>query len=401
MTWSLVPLAHLLVRSEDAVEIVPTESYSEITVRLWGKGVVQRGEVQGQEIGATRRFRVQAGQFILSRIDARNGALGIVPATLDGAVVSNDFPTYNVVQNRLLTPFLGWLSKTRKFVDLCQAASEGTTNRVRLKEDRFLATPIPLPPLSEQRRLVVRIEELAAKIDEARGLRIRTTEKSHFIIPSETTRLFNGLGAYPSKRLGELGEGGSNPIQTGPFGAQLHSSEFVPEGIPVLNVGNVDPNGLILSPLDHVLPEKAAQLSRYSLEHDDLLFARSGATLGKVCLVPDACNGWLMTGHLFRVRFNKSVCQPSFAFIALRGAQSVRDQVFAQVRGATRPGFNTTLLSNVTLPLPPVPEQRRIVAYLDDLQAKVDSLNALQAQSAAELDALLPSILDKAFKGEL
>lgn len=81
--------------------------------------------------------------------------------------------------------------------------------------------------------------------------------------------------------------------------------------------------------------------------------------------------------------------------------QSVRDQVFVQVRGATRPGFNTTLLSRVELPLPPLPEQRRIVAYLDDLQAKVDRLKALQAQTAAELDALLPAILDKAFKGEL
>jgi len=58
-------------------------------------------------------------------------------------------------------------------------------------------------------------------------------------------------------------------------------------------------------------------------------------------------------------------------------------------------------LSNVCLPIPPLSEQRRIVAYLDDLQAKVDALKAQQAQAAAELDALLPSILDKAFKGEL
>jgi len=53
------------------------------------------------------------------------------------------------------------------------------------------------------------------------------------------------------------------------------------------------------------------------------------------------------------------------------------------------------------IPLPDIAEQRRIVAYLDGLQAKVDQLKALQAQTAAELDALLPSILDKAFRGEL
>ena len=64
-------------------------------------------------------------------------------------------------------------------------------------------------------------------------------------------------------------------------------------------------------------------------------------------------------------------------------------------------GISATTLKSIPLPVPPLPEQRRIVAHLDDLQAKIDSLKALQAQSAAELDALLPSILDKAFKGEL
>jgi type I restriction enzyme, S subunit len=55
----------------------------------------------------------------------------------------------------------------------------------------------------------------------------------------------------------------------------------------------------------------------------------------------------------------------------------------------------------VPIPLPPIDEQHRIVAYLDGLGAKVDRLKALQAQTRAELDALLPAILDRAFKGEL
>lgn len=58
-------------------------------------------------------------------------------------------------------------------------------------------------------------------------------------------------------------------------------------------------------------------------------------------------------------------------------------------------------LRSVPVPVPSLPEQRRIVAYLDGLQAKVDQLKQLQEQTAAELDALLPSILDRAFKGEL
>ena len=63
--------------------------------------------------------------------------------------------------------------------------------------------------------------------------------------------------------------------------------------------------------------------------------------------------------------------------------------------------LNQGHVRNIPFQQRPLPEHRRIVAYLDDLQAKVDALKALQAQTAAELDALLPSVLDRAFKGEL
>ena len=63
--------------------------------------------------------------------------------------------------------------------------------------------------------------------------------------------------------------------------------------------------------------------------------------------------------------------------------------------------YLATKLKFLQIPVPPQKEQRRIVAYLDALQTQVDALKKLQAQTAAELDALLPAILDRAFKGEL
>jgi type I restriction enzyme S subunit len=65
----------------------------------------------------------------------------------------------------------GWLSKTPGFVDACKRASEGTTNRVRLKEGAFLGQTIPLPSLAEQRRIVAKIEVMAEKIEEAQSIR--------------------------------------------------------------------------------------------------------------------------------------------------------------------------------------------------------------------------------------
>ena len=175
--WPTARLGEVLARSTTSVLIVPDQEYREITVKLWGKGVVLRGNVSGAEIAGTRRFVAKAGQFILSRIDARNGATGIVPPNLDGAVVSNDFPLFDIALARLDAAFLGWLTKTQDFVELCQRASEGTTNRVRLQEERFLALEIPLPPVVEQRRILARIEELAAKIRRPKGCGSRRLRK--------------------------------------------------------------------------------------------------------------------------------------------------------------------------------------------------------------------------------
>ena len=381
----------------------PIENTKSSVVHWYAEGLYTKERKPGSEIAAEKVYRVEEGDFVYNRLFAWKGSFAIATRENHGCYVSNEFPCFTVIKERLVPQFLRYyFSRETAWMEAFGLSTGGTpTSRNRLKEEKLLGMSIPLPSLPEQLRIVAKVEELAAKVAVASGLRAQATGNVGHIVAAETTRVFNSLGLFPSRQLRELGEDGTNPIQTGPFGAQLHASEFVSEGVPVLNVGNVDPGGLILSYLDHVLPEKASQLSRYSLRQDDLLFARSGATLGKVCPVPLECDGWLMTGHLFRVRFDKERCLPSYAFVALRGAQSVRDQVFAQVRGATRPGFNTTLLSNVCLPIPPIPEQRRIVTYLDDLQAKVDALKTQQAQSAAELDALLPSILDKAFKGEL
>lgn len=100
--WPLVSLGELLKRNERIAEIVAGQKYQEVTIRLWGKGVVRRQYVDGENLLGARRFRISSGQFILSRIDARSGAMGVVPHELDNAIVTNDFPSYNVNENRVL-----------------------------------------------------------------------------------------------------------------------------------------------------------------------------------------------------------------------------------------------------------------------------------------------------------
>src|SRR2546421_490545 len=125
--FSMVPLDELLVQSEERTEIEPGERYRQVTVRLWGKGVVLREEVTGADIGGSKQFVVKANQFIVSKIDARNGAFGLIPDLLDGAIVSPDFPVFTPNSSRVLPTYLNWMSKTPDFINLCKTASEGTT----------------------------------------------------------------------------------------------------------------------------------------------------------------------------------------------------------------------------------------------------------------------------------
>ncbi len=161
--WPKIALGDVLCRSSVPAVCTPDAEYDEVTIRLWGKGVISRGKVRGADVTTPRRV-VRANQLILSKIDARNGAIGLVPQELDGAIVSNDFPSFEFADSTQLDPaFMGWMVRSRHFVDLCKAASEGTTNRVRIKEDRFLAQEISLPPLAEQQAIVRRLDTLADK----------------------------------------------------------------------------------------------------------------------------------------------------------------------------------------------------------------------------------------------
>jgi len=121
--WPKIRLGNLLRRSDEIVMPQADVEYREITVRLWGKGVIERGRLQGVQLSG-RRFVARAGQFIASRIDARNGAMGIVPPSLEGALVTNDFPLFDFDRAELLSSFFGWLCRTAGFVELCRRASD-------------------------------------------------------------------------------------------------------------------------------------------------------------------------------------------------------------------------------------------------------------------------------------
>ena len=393
--WPTVRLGKVLRRSEETIELQPDSEYRQITVRLWGKGVVLRGILTGAEIAAARQMVARRGQFILSRIDARNGALGIVPLELDGAIVTNDFPLFNVVESRLLPAYLGWMCRTVSFVEECKRASEGTTNRVRLQEDKFLAREIPLPPLADQRRVVARIEELAAQIHEARTLRHQAAEEAEAVGPNQIKALFE-QGQNSGWRVGRLGD----YVVDDCYGSseKTHDDSL---GTPVLRMGNIQNGRLDTRDLKylHIAEKDRAKLM---LKRGDIVVNRTNSAelVGK-CAVFDLKRDFAFASYLIRLRLNTDKANPRLVASYINSPAG-RAYMFSERKQMTgQANVNATKLKALPIALPALPEQRRIVAELDALQAEVDALKRLQAETAAELDALLPAILDRAFKGHL
>ena len=311
--WPVVPLGKLLKRNDRVVSIDPANEYKEVTIRLWGKGVVLRRMAAGSEIAAERRLLVRANHFILSRIDARNGAMGLVPHELDGAVVSNDFPSYETDSSATLPEFVGWLSKTREFVDACRTASEGTTNRVRLQESKFLKLEIPLPPLSEQRRIVAKIERLAAKIDEAHKIHAISGTSHDALFASLIHRVISAI----ADELGAAEIGSLSPHVTS--GPRSWSQFYSEKGLRFYRAQDIGPDGTVVDDSKQFISPPDGQQGRSAfVQRGDLFIVITGATVGRVALFNGSLEPGLVSQHVAICRLPSDQIQPEYALWALR-----------------------------------------------------------------------------------
>ena len=392
--WPMVSLGSLLTRVKEEVDLQDDVIYKQTTVRLWNKGVVLRGEQSGREIKTKRQFRIHSGQLVLSRIDVRNGAIGLVPPELDNAIISNDFWTYEVDQGQLAPKFLALCVTTPSFQDEANRASSGTTHRIRAEEEGFLHINVPLPPFDEQQRIVARIEELAAKIEEARGLRQRAVEEAEALLVSVSRKAFQ-----PHRESQEV----ILESVCATIIDNLHSNpEYSENGtVPCIRSPDVGWGKLFLdSALKTDEVEYARRTVRGEPTKDDVVLVREGGGTGKAAIVEEG-QRFSLGQRVMMIRPNKVVVLPKFFLYQLLSPQIYEDQILPLSKGSASPHLNIGTLRQFRFLLFPLPEQRRIVAYLDDLQAKVDAVKRLQAETSAELDALLPSVLDRAFKGEL
>ena len=152
--YPMAKIGSFLSRSKELVTLQDDIAYKRVSVSTIGKGIAVRDTKLGKDIGTKKQYLVKKGQFLLSKIDARNGAFGVVPEEADGAIITGNFWAFDVDYNLLNPQYLVLVTQTKQFVGFAEKCSNGTTNRHYLQEVAFLQQSIPLPSLEEQIQIV-------------------------------------------------------------------------------------------------------------------------------------------------------------------------------------------------------------------------------------------------------
>ncbi len=154
-----ISLRNVLVRNKTQIEIKDSKKYKRVTIKMHGKGICLRDEVLGEKIGTKKQFTISEGQLLLSKIDARNGAFGIVPEEIEGSIITGNFWAYDIKTDvGLDNNYLNYLLFSDEFKKICTLSSAGVTNRRYLDEKIFLDQKIPLPPIEEQQEIIKEIQ---------------------------------------------------------------------------------------------------------------------------------------------------------------------------------------------------------------------------------------------------
>ena len=161
--FPMVPLGKVAKPVNRAEVPIAGTLYRQIGVKLWGVGAYERKPIDGAQTRYKTLSRADEDDIIVNKIWARNGSVAVVPKSLAGCYGSNEFPTFIPIREKLEPLWFHWYTKTKGFWEQCDEKSQGTSGKNRIRPERFLEIMIPLPSVSEQQRIVARIEELAGK----------------------------------------------------------------------------------------------------------------------------------------------------------------------------------------------------------------------------------------------
>ena len=315
----------------------------------------------------------------------------------------------------------------QKLEELISKAHGGVGLR-HVTKGKFEKTIIHFPPLSEQKRIAVKLDCLLAKVDACKARLDKVPEiikrfRQSVLADATSGRLTEDRRtAKERKQESQISKNAlvselphhwklsnindivcsfKNDVRTGPFGSSLNKSEHQNTGIPVWGIESIGKNG-VFTGLNKIFvtEEKAKELDSFSVKGGDIVISRSG-TVGELCILPKDIPYGLISTNLMKISLNTEVINSDYFCFLFRGSKSVLKNLQKLCAGSTRLFLTQKILKSIDYPLPPLEEQLEIIKRVEVLFSIADQMEAKLKRAQNGVDKLTPSILAKSFRGEL
>lgn len=309
------------------------------------------------------------------------------------------FEATNLVANVLVDKFFN----LPFFIEYVVSNSKGI-NLPRVSEETVLNTTFPLPPLSEQQRIVERIEELFAKLDEAKerlqevadSFAVRKAAILHKAFTGELTKQWrreNGVSdeSWEEKKLEEV----CSKITDGTHNSPTNSlsGEYM-----YVTAKNIKDTGIDLSNITYVTKEVHKEIySRCDVIYGDVLYIKDGATAG-IATINTLEEEFSMLSSVALIRTDLKLAKNEFVKDYLNYRKK---EILKNISGSAITRLTLSKIKDILVPLPSLPEQHEIVRLIDDLLARERAAQQAAEQALASIDLMKKSILARAFRGEL
>ncbi len=391
--YPMMRIGEFLKRNKTAVVIEDDVIYKRPRIRVRNGGISLRDEILGEKIGTKNQFLISKGQFLLSKIDARNGAFGVVPEVLDGGVITGNFWTFDVDYSIINPHYLALLTTTDAFIQFCEQASNGTTNRHYLQESLFLNIKVPVPSLEEQNKLVEEYNKAITKIVDKENT-INTLKKSidryicdvlgYNAIKTNTNKIKILLSTYHYKDLGRWDIFNLNyevqsevypttilkdiVVAKPKYGASYKTIHKVSD-VRYIRITDINEDGT----LNEDIVSADGYDNQYLLQDGDFLIARSGNTVGKTFLYQSDIGKAIYAGYLIKFVLNPDLINPKYLLFYTKSSIYKR-WINSNMRVSAQPNINSEQYLFSPIIVPEMEVQDRIVKHIESIIKRIHEL---------------------------
>jgi type I restriction enzyme S subunit len=351
------------------------------------KVITSAPEILGADAPSRARKEICEGDVLVSTVRPNLNAVAVVPPDLDGQIASTGFCVLRPNRAAIVGKYLFYFTTTPNFVGILSSKVRGA-HYPAVSDGDVKEIELPLPTLSEQRRIV----EILDQADALRKKHAEADAKAARILPALFYKMFGDPATnpkgWPVKPLGDI------TIGKPQYGANASAIEWSVEKPRYVRITDITGDGRLLK--DGVMTLDLDDWEPYRLVPGDILFARSGNTVGKTYLYRPKDGLCAYAGYLIRFNPDTNQVEPWYLF-SLTQTDYYRNWVEARKRVAGQPNINGREYASIRIPCPPVPLQQQFAGMVEELIGIRDS----RGTAVEEIGHLLDVLLHRAFTGDL